>query len=91
MQTRFNIDELLHIFSKANNKMSKTRLKPGSYITSLHDQNFMRQMQGYYKGEDMRGLPFSAFQNVLGLYPHNTFKIRPEFLGCPQQPAQSQD
>ena len=64
-QTQFNVDELLQVFSSANQGNGTRRRPKALAYASLHDS------------------VISQHQNVLGLYPFNTFKIRPEFLGCP--------
>lgn len=66
---RYNIEELLQIFSTQNLGNSSQRRRPqkgGTSYASLHDGATNNNQQ------------------VMGLYPHDTYKIRPEFLGMPQ-------
>ena len=71
---------------EAEKKMNQTQFNVDELLQVFSSANLGNGTRRRPKASTYASLHdsvISQHQNVLGLYPFNTFKIRPEFLGCP--------
>ena len=71
---------------EAEKKMNQTQFNVDELLQVFSSANLGNGTRRRPKASTYSSLHdsvISQHQNVCGLYPFNTFKIRPEFLGCP--------